>query len=182
MCENAFIASVLAKAPPHNHKVAVRVHRHRRHGLIVAASRIDLELTTKWTPGRIKPSSNYLQVNDRITAGVAGIGDLHLARPGDHEATSGVHRSQGALKLLLAGADVLMMASILLMKGPGVLTTMLDEMRAWLEENEYDSVEQMKGSMSRANCPDPEALDRANYMRALRTFTAPSATPAGAED
>jgi dihydroorotate dehydrogenase (fumarate) len=86
-------------------------------------------------------------------------------------ATSGVHRMQGAVKLLLAGADVTMMASILLMKGPGILTTILDEMHAWLEENEYESIEQMKGSMSHGNCPDPSALERANYMKALTSYT-----------
>lgn len=86
-------------------------------------------------------------------------------------ATSGVHRMQGALKLLLVGADVTMMASVLLMKGPTVVTTILEEMHAWLEENEYESVEQMKGSMSYGNCPDPSALERANYMKALSNFT-----------
>lgn len=86
-------------------------------------------------------------------------------------ATSGVHRMQGAIKLLLAGADVTMMASILLMNGPAFLSTLLDEVTAWLEENEYNSVEQMKGSMSRGNCPDPSALERANYMKALTSYT-----------
>ncbi|MCA9119440.1 MAG: dihydroorotate dehydrogenase-like protein [Planctomycetaceae bacterium] len=86
-------------------------------------------------------------------------------------ATSGVHRMQGALKLLLAGADVTMMASILLMKGPPILATILAELTAWLEENDYKSVEQMKGSMSRGNCPDPSALERANYMKALTNYT-----------
>jgi dihydroorotate dehydrogenase (fumarate) len=86
-------------------------------------------------------------------------------------ATSGVHRVQGAVKLLLAGADVTMMASILLMKGPEFLRGMLDDLRTWLDENEYESVEQMKGSMSRGNCPDPSALERANYMKALSNDT-----------
>ena len=86
-------------------------------------------------------------------------------------ANSGVHRMQGVAKLLLAGADVTMMASILLMKGPSVLTTILGELQLWLEENEYESVEQLKGSMSRGNCPDPSGLERANYMKALTTYT-----------
>lgn len=86
-------------------------------------------------------------------------------------ATSGVHRMQGAIKLLLAGADVALMASVLLMKGPDFLNTLLDELRIWLDEHEYESVEQMKGSMSRGNCPDPSALERANYMKALTNYT-----------
>lgn len=94
-------------------------------------------------------------------------------------ATSGVHRMQGAMKLLLAGADVTMMASILLMQGPDVVTTILDEMKAWLEENDYESVEQLKGSMSRGNCPDPSALERANYMKALTNYTMEHPVPPG---
>lgn len=86
-------------------------------------------------------------------------------------ATSGVHRVEGVVKLLLAGADVTMMASVLIVKGPTFLGLLLAEVQQWLEENEYDSVEQLKGSMSKANCPDPSALERANYMKTLTTYT-----------
>ncbi len=86
-------------------------------------------------------------------------------------ATSGVHRKEGVVKLLLAGADVTMMASVLLTNGPEFLAQLLADVRDWLEENEYDSVEQLKGSMSKANCPDPSALERANYMKTLTTYT-----------
>lgn len=94
-------------------------------------------------------------------------------------ATSGVHRMQGVVKLLLAGADVTMMASILLMKGPEFLVQLLEEVRLWLEENEYDSVEQLKGSMSRGNAPDPGALERANYMKALVSYSSEHPAPLG---
>jgi dihydroorotate dehydrogenase (fumarate) len=86
-------------------------------------------------------------------------------------ATSGVHRKEGVIKLLLAGADVTMMASVLLINGPAFLGQLLADVGTWLEENEYDSVEQLKGSMSKANCPDPSALERANYMKTLTTYT-----------
>jgi dihydroorotate dehydrogenase (fumarate) len=86
-------------------------------------------------------------------------------------ATSGIHRMEGALKQLLAGADVTMLVSILLINGPGALTSILDDLRQWLEEREYESVEQLKGSMSRGNCADAGALERANYMKALASFT-----------
>ena len=86
-------------------------------------------------------------------------------------ATSGVHNAEDVIKLLLAGADVTMMTSVLLMHGAARLREMLDEVQVWLEEKEYDSVEQMKGSMSRANCPDPSALERGNYMKALASYT-----------
>jgi len=86
-------------------------------------------------------------------------------------ATSGIHRMQGVVKLLLAGADVTLMASILLMQGPEFLNSLLKDLRIWMEENEYISIEQLKGSMSRGNCPNPGALDRANYMEALIKYT-----------
>lgn len=88
-------------------------------------------------------------------------------------ATSGVHRWQGIIKLLLAGADVTMMTTILLINGPEYLATLLKEVEQWLNEKEYDSVEQMKGSMSRGNCSNPSALERANYMKALVSYTTP---------
>ncbi len=86
-------------------------------------------------------------------------------------ATGGVHRVEGIVKLLLAGADVMMMASILIMKGPDFLRTLLVELANWLEEHEFSSVEQLKGSMSRRNCPDAGALERANYTKALVNYT-----------
>ncbi len=85
-------------------------------------------------------------------------------------ATSGIHTARDVIKMLLAGADVTMMASALLMHGPAHLEAVLAAVRAWMEEREYDSVEQMKGSMSYANVPNPGEFERANYMRALKTF------------
>jgi len=81
--------------------------------------------------------------------------------------TSGVHDWQGVLKLLLAGADAVMVASAPLVHGPGVVAEMLDGLRAWMSEREYVSVEQLKGSLSHGSSPDPAAFERGNYMRAL---------------
>lgn len=86
-------------------------------------------------------------------------------------ATSGIHHANDMAKLLLAGADATMVATTLLRNGPDYATTMLQELSAWFEEFEFDSVEQIKGSMSMANCPDPSALGRANYMQALTDYT-----------
>jgi dihydroorotate dehydrogenase (fumarate) len=87
-------------------------------------------------------------------------------------ATSGVHFAEDVIKLLLAGADVVMMTSALLKHGVSYVTELTDQLRDWLDVNEYKSVEQLKGSMSRENCPNPGELDRANYMKALVSFTA----------
>jgi dihydroorotate dehydrogenase (fumarate) len=86
-------------------------------------------------------------------------------------ATTGVHTWQDAVKLLLAGADVTMMASALFKHGPEHLSTVLDGIRTWLDEHEYESVEQAKGSVSQAACPDPVAFERSNYMRAVVNYT-----------
>jgi dihydroorotate dehydrogenase (fumarate) len=86
-------------------------------------------------------------------------------------ATGGVHRMEGVLKLLLAGADVTFMTSVLLMKGPEFIRTLLLEVATWLDDHEYTSVEQLKGSMSRANCADAGALERANYTQALVSYS-----------
>jgi len=85
--------------------------------------------------------------------------------------TSGVHSSEGAIQSLLAGADVVQVASMLYKDGIHRLGAILDELAEWMEEKEYDSVEQLKGSMSQQNCPDPEAFERGNYMKALTSFT-----------
>ena len=87
-------------------------------------------------------------------------------------ATSGIHRATDALKMLMAGADVTMLCSVLLRRGIGHIQVLEREMREWMEEREYDSVEQLKGSMSQKNCPDPSAFERAQYMRALSTYPA----------
>jgi dihydroorotate dehydrogenase (fumarate) len=84
---------------------------------------------------------------------------------------SGVHAPADAIKLLLAGADAVIVVSCLLQRGIGHLKVLVEGLRHWLEEQEYVSVTQMKGSLSQAHCPDPAAFERANYMQALRTYT-----------
>ena len=85
-------------------------------------------------------------------------------------ATSGIHRATDALKMLMAGADVTMLCSVLLRRGINHIRVLEREMREWMEQHEYASIEQLKGSMSQGSCPDPEAFERAQYMRALATF------------
>jgi dihydroorotate dehydrogenase (fumarate) len=86
-------------------------------------------------------------------------------------ATGGVHSESEALKLLLAGADVVHLASCLLRHGPGKLTEILAAMQNWMEEREYESVAQLKGSMSQQNLPDPSVVARASYLRVLDSFS-----------
>ena len=86
-------------------------------------------------------------------------------------ATSGVHGATELAKLLLAGADVGMMTCALLLHGPKYAATTLQALTAWMEEQQYESVSQMRGSMSLVNAPDPSGLQRANYVQTLAEFT-----------
>src|SRR6266540_801119 len=86
-------------------------------------------------------------------------------------ATTGVHTSEDAVKMILAGADVVMMTSALLKHGPEYLQFVLDGVAVWLEANGYPSVEEAKGSLSQAVVPDPAAFERSNYMQALVNFS-----------
>jgi len=88
-------------------------------------------------------------------------------------ATSGIHRGTDALKMLMVGADATMLCSVLLRKGIGQIQVMEEEIRQWMDQHEYESVEQLKGSLSQQNCPEPSEFERAQYMRALKTFTVP---------
>jgi dihydroorotate dehydrogenase (fumarate) len=90
---------------------------------------------------------------------------------GSLAATGGVHSGRDTLKAMMAGADAVMIASTLLKHGIDHLTAMIAEMSEWMDENGYYSVNQMKGSMSLQNCGNPDALKRANYMKALTSYT-----------
>ena len=83
-------------------------------------------------------------------------------------ATSGIHSGQDALKMLMVGASVTMVTSALYKHGIGHLAVMEREMKEWMEKHEYDSVHQLRGSMSQMNCADPAAFERAQYMRAIQ--------------
>ncbi|MEI8289180.1 MAG: dihydroorotate dehydrogenase-like protein [Verrucomicrobiota bacterium] len=86
-------------------------------------------------------------------------------------ATSGIHRASDALKMLLVGADVTMLCSALLRHGIPQITAIERELTAWLTEHEYESVSQLKGSLSQKKCPEPAAFERAQYMKALTGYT-----------
>ena len=85
-------------------------------------------------------------------------------------ATSGVHTPEDAMKLLMAGADVVQMASVLLQEGPGWIAEMLKGMESWMERKNYASVGEFKGSMSYKALPEPGIYERANYIRMLQSF------------
>jgi dihydroorotate dehydrogenase (fumarate) len=86
-------------------------------------------------------------------------------------ATTGVHTGDDVVKLILAGADVTMLASVLLEGGPGVISGLVEDVRRWFDERDYISVAQGRGSMSQVSSPDPAAFERAQYMKTLTSYS-----------
>jgi len=83
-------------------------------------------------------------------------------------ATSGIHNADDIIKLVMVGADVTMLCSTLLRNGINHLRSIEQGVRQWMEAHEYESVSQMRGSMSQQHCADPSAFERAQYMRAVK--------------
>jgi dihydroorotate dehydrogenase (fumarate) len=85
-------------------------------------------------------------------------------------ATSGVQGHIEVIKYLMAGADAVMTTSGVLRNGIGFIGNLVDGLRAWMEDKEYESVAQMQGSMSQRNCENPSAFERANYIKILESY------------
>lgn len=85
-------------------------------------------------------------------------------------ATSGVHSGEDVVKLVMVGADVTMLCSALLRNGIDHLRKVESGLLGWMEKHEYESVQQMKGSMSQIRCPNPSAFERAQYMKAVKSI------------
>ena len=125
----------------------------------------DIDLETL----RIKPQLELSTATEsllriRWIALLRGRVDLSLA------ATGGFHDRDSIIKALLAGADVTHLCSVLLQQGPACLATLRQEMHDWLEENEYESVSQLKGSVSRACAINPAALEHSNYLDVIKSY------------
>jgi dihydroorotate dehydrogenase (fumarate) len=127
---------------------------------------IDLE-TRKLVHGLHLSSADEALLRIRWLAILHGRVNLTLA------GTGGVHSHEEAMKMLLAGADVVHVCSVLLQHGPAYLAEILNHMRAWMETHEYASVGQLKGSMSQRNLPDPAALERSGYVEVINRYEAP---------
>lgn len=104
------------------------------------------------------------------------IGILYGRVAVDMALSTGVHTHYDVLKAMMAGAAATQMASALLKGGVHKLADVLGRLEEWMVENEYQSIQQMRGSLSRMNCPDPMAFERANYMKELASFRADPAT------
>jgi dihydroorotate dehydrogenase (fumarate) len=109
---------------------------------------------------------------DEIRLPLLWLGVLHSRINASLGASTGVHSPVELIKYLLAGADVVMTTSGMLQQGIGFLTTLVDGLQAWMDARQYDSVAQLKGSMSQANSLNPGAFERANYIKILENYKA----------
>lgn len=127
---------------------------------------IDLE-TLAVSPTLSLSSSREALLRVRWTALLHGRVNLSLA------VTGGFHTAADMLKALLAGADVTHLCSVLLQQGPQHLARVLEDMNRWLDEHEYSSIRQLKGSLSQQHAIDPAAYERVNYISVLDNYTTP---------
>jgi dihydroorotate dehydrogenase (fumarate) len=88
----------------------------------------------------------------------------------DFAATSGIHTAQDVLKMMMVGANVTYLVSVLLRHGIAHLSEIEKGIINWMEEHEYESIQQMQGSMSQINCLNESAFERAQYMKAIQTY------------
>jgi dihydroorotate dehydrogenase (fumarate) len=124
---------------------------------------LDIE-TLEVVPDLVLSDSNDLRLPLRWVAILSGRISADLAL------TSGVHTAEDAIKAVMAGASVAMMASELIARGHERLHEITSDLQAWMETFEYHSIEQMKGSMSQRAVADPGAFERGNYMKILSSF------------
>jgi dihydroorotate dehydrogenase (fumarate) len=108
---------------------------------------------------------------DEVRLPLAWIAILRGAVRASLAASGGIHTWEETAKVLLAGADVAMMTSALLRHGPERLSLVEEGLRRWMQERSYESVSQLRGSMSQRSVPDPSVFERANYMRTLISYS-----------
>jgi len=95
---------------------------------------------------------------------------LHGHLKGDIAVGGGVHSAEDVIKAIMCGATVVQVVSCLLKHGPARIGSLITGLRRWLEEHDYENLDQMRGSMSLRNCPNPAAFERANYLRVLQLW------------
>jgi dihydroorotate dehydrogenase (fumarate) len=109
----------------------------------------------------------HLSTEHEMRLPLRWIAILHGRIKADLAATSGIHTAADVLKMLMVGADVTMLCSVLLSKGLGTIREIEIAMCDWLTEHDYQSVRQLQGTMSQKYCADPAAFERAQYMRTI---------------
>jgi dihydroorotate dehydrogenase (fumarate) len=124
---------------------------------------LDIEDLTV-SPHLVLSNSNEMRLPLRWIAILYGHVNCSLAL------TSGIHTPEDVIKALMAGADIANVCSSLLRNGVGHITSLMDGVTRWMEEHEYVSIDEMKGSLSQRNVAEPAAFERANYMKTIHSY------------
>lgn len=161
---------LVMKLSPYFSSVAYMVRELQKHGVdgVSLFNRfyqpgIDLE-TLNIIPELSLSSSQESLLAMRWVGLLYGNVDISMA------ATGGIHTAEDALRMLMSGANVCHLCSVLLKNGPGYLAKILAEMESWMEAHEYESVSQLIGSASKLNAVEPAAFERCNYLQVLRSY------------
>jgi dihydroorotate dehydrogenase (fumarate) len=161
---------LVMKLSPYFSSVSSMVNKLQQHGVngVSLFNRfyqpsIDLE-TLGITPKLNLSTSQESLLAMRWIGYLYGQVDVSLA------ATGGIHSSEDVIRMLLSGADVTHMCSALLKNGPGHIASILAGIEKWMEDHEYESVTQLKGSVSKLNASDPAAFERCNYLQVLQSY------------
>lgn len=149
---------------------ARRLEQHGADGLVLFNRfyQPDIDLDSS----EVVPQAQ-LSTSSALRLPLRWIGILHGRLRLSLAASGGVHRGVDALKLLMVGADVTMLCSSLMRQGIDHLRVIEREMVEWMEQREYESVEQLKGRLSHRRGPAPAAFERAQYVRAVGAFHKP---------
>ena len=113
----------------------------------------------------------HLSTSDDLLLPLRWLGILHGRIDASMAASGGVHRGTDVAKALLVGADVAMMTAALLQHGPRHVQEVEAELRYWMQDHEYESVEQLRGSVSQTRSREAEAFERANYVNVLASYS-----------
>lgn len=127
--------------------------------------RADIDLDTLTARHRVS-----LSTSEELSEGLRWAAILFRELKISMALSTGVHTHLDVLKAIMSGADAVQMAAALLRNGPGHISSVLLEMREWMEHHEYESIAQMKGALSLSHCPDKSAYQRANYMHSLQEY------------
>ena len=129
----------------------------------------DVDIETLDTVAHLELSS---AIDQRLP--LRWIGLLHGRLPLDLAASGGIGSGADAVRMLMVGAQITQVVAALLRHGPGQLLQIKAELITWLEQHEGARVDELRGCLSQARCPDPEVLERAQYLRALSSYGQPS--------
>lgn len=163
---------LVMKLSPYFSSVSSMVHQLQQHGVngVSLFNRfyqpsIDLESLG------IIPELNLSTSHESLLA-MRWIGYLYGQVDLSLAATGGIHTAEDVIRMLLSGADVTHLCSALLKNGPSHISSIITAMEQWMEEHEYESVSQLKGSVSKLHASDPAALERCNYLQVLQSYKA----------